>query len=76
MNTLNDVENLSNPGPAVQDNFELLDWLLTYNRKGVGSPEGVVTAPVSACYHRLDGGPTTSFYVKESGSGNTGWIAK
>lgn len=43
---------------------------------GTGSPEGVVTAPVSSTYHRKDGGAGTSFYVKESGTGNTGWVAK
>lgn len=43
---------------------------------GTGSPEGAVTAPVGSTYHRTDGGTSTSFYVKESGSGNTGWVAK
>lgn len=43
---------------------------------GTGSPEGVVTAPVGSTYHRSDGGAGTSFYVKESGAGNTGWVAK
>jgi len=43
---------------------------------GDGSPEGAVTAPVSSRYYRRDGGAGTSFYVKESGSGNTGWVAK
>lgn len=47
-----------------------------YQRFGAGSPEGVVTAPVGAIYHRTDGGANTSLYVKESGAGNTGWIAK
>jgi hypothetical protein len=47
-----------------------------YERFGSGSPEGVVTAPVGARYSRTDGGAGTSFYVKESGTGNTGWIAK
>ena len=37
-----------------------------YDRWGSGSPEGVVTAPVGATYHRTDGGANTSFYVKES----------
>jgi len=36
----------------------------------------VITAPVGAVYHRTDGGTGTSFYVKESGTGNTGWVAK
>lgn len=43
---------------------------------GTGSPEGVVTASVGSTYHRTDGGTGTTLYVKESGSGNTGWIAK
>ena len=44
--------------------------------KGSGSPEGVVTAPVGSTYRRSNGGTGTTFYVKETGSGNTGWIAK
>lgn len=47
-----------------------------YSRYGSGSPEGVVTAPIGATYSRGDGGAGTSFYVKESGVGNTGWVAK
>lgn len=44
--------------------------------QGTGSPETVVTAPVGAVYQRLDGGAGTSFYVKESGTGANGWVAK
>lgn len=43
---------------------------------GTGSPEGVVTAPVGDLYRRRDGGAATTLYVKESGTGNTGWAAK
>lgn len=43
---------------------------------GSGTPEGNVTAPVGSIYSRSDGGAGTSFYVKESGTGNTGWVAK
>ncbi len=43
---------------------------------GSGTPEGVVTAPVGSLYTRTDGGATTTLYVKESGAGNTGWVAK
>lgn len=43
---------------------------------GAGSPEGVLTAPVGALYTRSDGGASTTLYVKESGVGNTGWVAK
>lgn len=45
-------------------------------RSGTGSPEGVVTAPVGSLYCRDDGGAGTSLYVKESGTGNTGWVGK
>ena len=42
---------------------------------GTSSPEGVVTAPVGSVYLRTDGGTSTTLYVKESGSGNTGWMS-
>jgi hypothetical protein len=45
-------------------------------RSGTGTPEGVITAPVGSMFFRTDGGAGTTFYVKESGTGNTGWIAK
>jgi len=45
-------------------------------RSGAGSPEGAVTANPGSLYLRRDGGVGTSFYVKEIGSGNTGWAAK
>lgn len=43
---------------------------------GTGSPEGAVTAPVGSLFTRTDGGASTTLYVKESGTGNTGWVAK
>lgn len=43
---------------------------------GSGTPEGAVTAPVGWLYLRTDGGASTTLYVKESGTGNTGWVAK
>jgi len=42
---------------------------------GNGDPEGVVTAEVGALYLRKDGGAGTVLYLKESGTGNTGWAA-
>lgn len=44
-------------------------------RWGQGSPEGVIAARVGTIYHRLDGGSLTAVYVKESGTGSTGWKA-
>lgn len=43
---------------------------------GAGSPESVVTASPGALYTRTDGGAGTTLYVKETGTGNTGWVAK
>lgn len=43
---------------------------------GSGSPEGVVTAATGSIYMNTSGGTNTTFYVKESGSGNTGWVGK
>jgi len=45
-------------------------------KSGSGSPEGAVSAPVGSLWTRTDGGTSTTLYVKESGSGNTGWVAK
>lgn len=42
---------------------------------GAGTPEGVVTAPIGSMYSRTDGGANTSIYRKETGTGNTGWVA-
>ena len=43
---------------------------------GAGTPEGAVTAPVGSMYTSTNGGAGTTLYVKESGTGNTGWVAK
>ena len=43
---------------------------------GSGTPEGVVTSAVGGMYTRTDGGSSTTLYVKEAGTGNTGWVAK
>lgn len=43
---------------------------------GTGSPEGVVTGSIGDIWMRTDGGAGTTMYVKESGTGNTGWRGK
>lgn len=43
---------------------------------GSGDPNGSVSATVGCLYTRVDGTPGSTFYVKESGTGNTGWVAK
>ena len=76
-----------NPPPQKQPGNES-DWrsllrsmyqmfvLLTRIHTGSGTPEGAVKAPVGHIYLRDDGSTGTVFYVKESGNGNTGWVAK
>lgn len=43
---------------------------------GNGSPEGAVTAAVGSLYLNTAGGAGTVLYVKQTGTGNTGWGAK
>jgi hypothetical protein len=42
---------------------------------GSGTPEGVVTARTGSMYLNSAGGDSTTVYYKESGVGNTGWVA-
>jgi hypothetical protein len=42
---------------------------------GSGSPEGSVTASIGSVYRRSNGSSGTTLYIKESGTGNTGWVA-
>lgn len=42
---------------------------------GSGTPEGNITADPGSVYQRTDGGVGSSLYMKESGTGNTGWFA-
>ena len=44
--------------------------------RGTGSPEGVITAGVGSVYVDSSGGIGSTLYIKESGTGNTGWNAK
>ena len=60
------------------DQFVFGPGALTSARRllaGAGSPESGITAPIGALYLRTDGGSVTTAYLKESGTGNTGWIA-
>lgn len=43
---------------------------------GTGSPLGVVAAQVGTLFLRTDGGATSTLYIKESGAGTAGWVAK
>lgn len=43
---------------------------------GTGTPEGFVTAAPGSVFRRTNGGAGQALYIKESGTGNTGWVAK
>lgn len=43
---------------------------------GSGTPEAAVTAGIGSIFLRTNGGAATSLYVKETGTGNTGWVGK
>lgn len=43
---------------------------------GANTPEGAVTAAIGSIFLRTNGGASTTLYVKQSGTGNTGWVAK
>jgi hypothetical protein len=43
---------------------------------GTGNPEGVVAAGVGSLFLRRDSGGAFVFYVKTTGTGNTGWVGK
>lgn len=45
-------------------------------KSGTGSPENAVDAPVGTLYLQTDGGAGTTLWVKESGTGDTGWDSK
>lgn len=43
---------------------------------GTVPPEGSVTAPPGSMYLNSSGGTGATLFIKESGQGKTGWIAK
>lgn len=43
---------------------------------GTGVPNGVVTGNPGDLYLNKSGGSAKTLYVKESGTGNTGWVGK
>ena len=62
----------------VGGNTKLIDYMETSGKLlgGNDTPEGAVTAVVGTLYLRANGGANTTLYVKETGTGNTGWAAK
>jgi len=44
-------------------------------KRGSGTPEGAVVGAIGDIYQRTNGSTGTTIYIKESGTGNTGWVA-
>lgn len=63
-------------GEVVASKFRTVSKSGPFWSSGTGTPEAAVTAPVGSLFTRTDGGAGTTLYVKESGAGNTGWVAK
>jgi hypothetical protein len=72
----NSTNAISGEGTRSFQRLHLLDGFDRVDLVGYGSPEGVVTAYTGSTYRQVDGGAGTTFFVKESGTGNTGWVAK
>jgi hypothetical protein len=71
-----ELANLSYLGFTLPDGISSYFLGDVFIRSGTGTPEGVVTAPVGSLFLRKDGGAGSTLYVKETGTGNTGWVAK
>lgn len=73
------IKNFDNEQNSTTDNFSML--FDNTNKRGIeysnsyATPEGNVTAGVGSIYLNLAGGAGTVFWIKESGTGNTGWKA-
>jgi hypothetical protein len=55
----------------VQLNTTVSGWYI-----GSGSPNGITTANPGSIYTSTVGGANATLWVKESGTGNTGWVSK
>lgn len=72
-----DVININNIVAGSGAKLNILDQVTNLlTQYGTGTPEGSVTAAIGSTYYRTNGGAGTTLYVKESGTGNTGWVGK
>jgi hypothetical protein len=74
INTQGPTKDLDVNGDIIADAFHTAATV--FFSSGSGSPEGVLTAGIGSLYTNTAGGSGTTLYVKESGGGNTGWVAK
>lgn len=55
------------------DGSGTVDAFGVVRRSGTGSPEGVIDGAPGSTWSRINGSPGETFYIKQSGTGNTGW---
>jgi hypothetical protein len=67
-------EGVANVVTGLAEGYWLVNNGIVQEWAGYGSPDGVVLASAGSLYQRLDGGVSTTFYVKETGTGKTGWV--
>jgi hypothetical protein len=76
--SIGDALRVSTAIPLTASTFGYIDnWKTKVIRAyGAGTPEAALTAGVGSTFARTDGGAATTLYIKESGTGNTGWVGK
>ena len=64
------------PSERASSYFEEITRIVNLNTpiKGTGSPEGVVMADEDQMYRDTTGSTGNILYIKNTGSGDTGWI--
>lgn len=62
---LDDLLDAVRPVQLIGNDIEIL--------AGEATPEGAIAANVGSLFLRTDGGASTTMYIKETGTGNTGW---
>lgn len=70
LNTTSPVPN-SSVIVIIELNTTVAGWYI-----GTGSPNGFTTANPGSIYTNASGGANATLWVKESGTGNTGWVSK
>lgn len=77
INTTIIPSNVYTTGDVSSNNLKFYGDSTRQIRWGTGDPNtAIVVASVGSIYLRTDGGATTTLYIKESGTGGTGWVSK
>lgn len=72
--TLGNKSNQASPGTHDHNGVNSKD--LAWVKRGTGNPNGIVVAEPGTLYLNKSGGAGATLWVKESGTGSSGWVAK